>query len=1084
MSDTADELKGLTLDTSIEPEQLSATQLEYLRSWASAAHQSNKKDTLYASLYAYFGLYHDRPLLGTRQRDEDSGALGEYAFVTYAEVWLAAQALGSALQALPGITAASAAGNQPFIGLCSINRAEWVVADLACVLYSMVSVPLHVTLSAEAMAYIAAHSGITVVIVAAEAADKLLAALATATEPLALRTLVCMEGIETLSDDARAAAAAINLELLGYPQLVAAGAAAFVPHSDSIPPSAIHTIIYTSGSTGPPKGAVMTCDRWNKFITAPYLMPFPIIRISFAPFAHVAERQTLYITMACGGRFGFYTGDMDRIFDELALLRPTMFASVPRFYNLLYSKYQAALDAALAAAPPSTNPIEVDNAVVSSFSSVLGGRTQYIVTGSAPTSAEVKRFLRRAFACPLYDGFGTTEVGGIAVDNVISNNVDVRLLDLPHLGYTTADKPHPRGEICVKTPHMITSYYNNERATRSAFTSDGYFRTGDVGVMEADGQVRIIDRAKNVFKLANAEFCAPEGIENTLLASPLIDQLFVYGDPQRTFLVAVIVPNTAHAQVDTADPELAAKMLAELSRVGAAAHMPQYEIPAAVHLASEPFTPDNGLMTYSNKLARKQLTTRYIDDIEALYAAGPQRAGHGHNLLAAATQPGQGLDSMSAVKLSSLLQAQTGSVVAPSALLEAAARGDDVLAALLESPGSSAAAPDLASVVAADLGMDLNLQRCERKGNVLSNDHKTWFVTGGTGLIGSHVIRAVLALPDVDVIALVRGESHAAARARLTSVLTTAGVDEHALTRLSVLAGDLAEPQLGLDVSSWAGLVELVEVIVHSGAIVNWLDPYAALRSANVLGTAEVLRLAAAGSRDPTLVALSTVGTAGWTENDLQPFENMLSSSGYALSKWVAEQLVARALASGAIRGVIVRPGMVTGCSETGVCNPTDFVSRLMVGVPALGAYFDSDAVLDMTPVDFVAQVIVLLGEHGLRAGFGSVVFHLTNVARSRSYAALGRAIATFCAAHDPPRTLVALPYPEWRARLLADDGPALFPLRPFFAVDFSMGYRALDTSHTDAFLAWLAAAGIDHPTWPQIDDQLVARYLSWLGVA
>eukprot|EP01118_Nematostelium_gracile_P002797 TRINITY_DN13119_c0_g1_i1.p1 TRINITY_DN13119_c0_g1~~TRINITY_DN13119_c0_g1_i1.p1 ORF type:complete len:231 (+),score=37.10 TRINITY_DN13119_c0_g1_i1:125-817(+) len=182
----------------------------------------------------------------------------------------------------------------------------------------------------------------------------------------------------------------------------------------------------------------------------------------------------------------------------------------------------------------------VEKQILRQFSSALGGRTNSIVTGSAPTSQAVIQFLMNCFECGITNGYGSTEVGGISRDGVLDPNVHFKLEDIPDLEYFNSDKPFPRGEILVKTPHMISGYFGDQNKTKESFI-DGYFRTGDVGELR-NGKIYIIDRKKNVIKLAQGEFLVPERLENIFCQSELISQIYIHGNSLKSFVVAIVIP--------------------------------------------------------------------------------------------------------------------------------------------------------------------------------------------------------------------------------------------------------------------------------------------------------------------------------------------------------------------------------------------------------------------------------------------------------------------------------------------------------------------------------------------------------------
>lgn len=175
-----------------------------------------------------------------------------------------------------------------------------------------------------------------------------------------------------------------------------------------------------------------------------------------------------------------------------------------------------------------------------------------MVTGSAPMEKDVMDFLKICFCAPIVEAYGLTETTGVTtlVDNRdritghVGGPIDcckIRLKDIPEMSYLSTDKPYPRGEICVKGPNIFQGYYKRPDKTAEAFDEEGWFRTGDVGQVFPNGTVKIIDRSKNIFKLSQGEYIAPEKIEQVLCLSPAIAQCFVYGNSLKNSCVCVIV---------------------------------------------------------------------------------------------------------------------------------------------------------------------------------------------------------------------------------------------------------------------------------------------------------------------------------------------------------------------------------------------------------------------------------------------------------------------------------------------------------------------------------------------------------------
>lgn len=418
-------------------------------------------------------------------------------------------------------------------------------------------------------------------------------------------------------------------------------------------PDDLTTINYTSGTTGNPKGVVLTHKNAVAAVVTGRIatdnLPNDVL-ISYLPLAHIYQRVAEHGALAVGCAIGYFRGDVLTLVDDMKLLKPTGFNSVPRLYN----RFGSAIRAATIEAPGAKGAIgrHVINAKLASMKLPPGkatnkhflydrfftpkvraaiglDRARGMVTGSAPIDPSLQQFLRAALGNDFLQGYGLTETyaTGLAQheDDFSAGNCggigaafEGCLQSVPDMEYLVTDSPNPRGELLLRGKALFREYYRNEEETKKAMTDDGWFRTGDIAEVDSLGRFKIIDRRKNVLKLAQGEYVSPERIENVYLAhTSIVSQGFVHGDSTQAFLVSVwgvdpaaFAPFASQVLKKTINPEdldavrAAAKngrvrkaVLKELDKIGKKNKFNSWERVRAVHLEIEPFTIENELLT-------------------------------------------------------------------------------------------------------------------------------------------------------------------------------------------------------------------------------------------------------------------------------------------------------------------------------------------------------------------------------------------------------------------------------------------------------------------------------------------------------
>eukprot|EP01090_Pellita_catalonica_P017049 TRINITY_DN5064_c0_g1_i3.p1 TRINITY_DN5064_c0_g1~~TRINITY_DN5064_c0_g1_i3.p1 ORF type:complete len:440 (+),score=72.37 TRINITY_DN5064_c0_g1_i3:735-2054(+) len=427
-------------------------------------------------------------------------------------------------------------------------------------------------------------------------------------------------------------------------------------------------LLYTSGTTSVPKGVPILHRNFVAAIAGvmKVIKYFETdVHLSYLPMAHVYERLVVGAGMAYGASSGYFQGDVKMLTDDIGELRPTVLVGVPRVFQKVYDRVQETVRQAFwhrrklfsyayqtkveAMAEGLSTPW-LDSLVFSKIRARLGGRIRIIVSGSAPLSATLGEFLRVCFCCPVIQGYGLSETcatGTIQdITDPTNGNVgfpatcnEIKLISVPEMGYNVEDEL-ARGEICIRGPNVFGGYYRNEEKTKEAFTEDGFFKTGDVGRWNADGSLSIIDRKKNIFKLSQGEYVAAEKLEGVFGRNRFIGQIYVYGDSERSYLVAIIVPEEEYIvpwAKDKGIPEgertmaslcknakVRALISEQLALEAKEEELRGFELIKDFFLFEEEFSQKNKLITPTFKLKRNNLKKKFANEIQQMYQQKPK----------------------------------------------------------------------------------------------------------------------------------------------------------------------------------------------------------------------------------------------------------------------------------------------------------------------------------------------------------------------------------------------------------------------------------------------------------------------------
>jgi fatty acid CoA ligase FadD9 len=655
------------------------------------------------------------------------------------------------------------------------------------------------------------------------------------------------------------------------------------------------TLYYTSGSTGTPKGAMYPEHMVRMTWQVKTLIPF--VYLHYMPMNHSFGRSGTFMTLGAGGVCCFTAkSDLSTLFDDIRAVRPTMMGVVPRICELIHQRFQGEL--ALRTAKGGKAQALRQALVTEVREEVLGGRLLAGSFGSAPLSPDLRAFMEECLGFAMDDNYGATEIVGAVRNTRVMRPpvIAYKLDDVPELGYYKADKPHPRGELWVKTATVMLGYFKRPEATAAMFDAEGYYKTGDIMAEIGPDQLVYLDRRNNVLKLSQGEFVAIARLEALYNAGhPLLRQIYLYGTSDRAFLVAVVVPNAAEVERLGLAADPAATKAALRQAIKAVAHAEElhaFEVPRDFIVEHEPFTTENGLLAGIGKYQRPQFKARYGERLEALYGAiAASQADdlqalrlQGRNApvletVARAMQATLGIegidsqandtfadlggDSLSALSCSTLLE-EIYEVEVPVGVINHPTGGLRQVAQFIERALQGGGLPTVSSVHGAGATVlraaDLTLERflddatldAAARARPPSSEIRTVLLTGANGYLGRFLcIEWLERMAKVGgrVICIARGNDNDSARRRVTEVFDSGDAEllRHfqnlAERHLEVLAGDLSELRLGLSEADWLRLAESVDLIMHPAALVNHVLPYSQLFGPNVVGTAELIRL-------------------------------------------------------------------------------------------------------------------------------------------------------------------------------------------------------------------------------------------------
>ncbi|CAN4108406.1 unnamed protein product [Withania somnifera] len=475
----------------------------------------------------------DNPMLG--EREMFHGQAGKYVWLTYREVYDLVLKVGASIRVC-GVKQGAKCGR--YGANCS-NWVIWVISMQACIAHGLYCVPLYDTLGAGAVEYIICHAEISIAFTEESKISEVLKAF-----PNAGKFLKVLVSFDKITREQKDMARNFDLKLYSWDKFLLLG----MREKFDLPAKKktdICTIMYSSGTTGDPKGVMISNESILSVISGVnHLMET------------VAEE------------------DVKQLIDDIKEPKPTVFCSVPRVLDRIYSGLTETCAGSFVARPD-----------------------ELAMVGTVGPPLPI---------------------------------IDVCLESVPEMGHDALGDT-PRGEICIRGKCLFSGYYKREDLTKEVLV-DGWFHRGDIGEWQPDGSMKIIDRKKNIFKLSQGEYVAVENLEGIYSLAPSVDAIWIYGCSYESFLVAVVNPNMealqswANENGMTGDfdticetPKAKAYILSELTNIAKEKKLKGFEFIKAVHLDPIPFDMERELITPTHKKKRVQFLKYYQNNIDTLY---------------------------------------------------------------------------------------------------------------------------------------------------------------------------------------------------------------------------------------------------------------------------------------------------------------------------------------------------------------------------------------------------------------------------------------------------------------------------------
>jgi len=593
-------------------------------------------DTISEMFISVSNKYADKTAFGYKEG-------GEWKTLTFAQVRETVEKISCGLKTLGFKTG-------DHVGIISNNSNLWAMSDYGIVCARGVTTTIYPTLTAKQVKWIVQHAECRFIFAGdKEQGEKILALLP---------ELKRVDKVIVLDDTAFD-----NDKMIGLTELLSLGEGYREKHPDEFEKDAMSinkddllTLIYTSGTTGEPKGVMLTHGN----LTSDIIGSLDVIQandkdvfLSFLPLSHVFERMAGHFLATSVGATIYYAESITTVADNMAEIHPTLMTAVPRFYEKVYAKIIDNISVAssvkqklfwwsINAGKKAENLRDhgqsvgvllgarlkiAKKLVFSKLQDKVGGRLRFFASGGAPLPKEIGKFFKAA-GISILEGYGLTETSPVISINPFEKN------KLGTVGPPLANvevKIAEDGEILTKGPHVMKGYFKDEIATTEVLDKDGWFYTGDIGMIDEDGYLAITDRKKNIIVTSGGKNVAPQPMENVLVTSKWIEQILAIGD-KRKFVSAFIVPSFPNLEAWAKEKELKWETRDELIKLPEVKELydrvidesmegfAQFEKVKRFILLPKEFTIENDELTPSMKIRRNIVVKKYQGIIDQLYS--------------------------------------------------------------------------------------------------------------------------------------------------------------------------------------------------------------------------------------------------------------------------------------------------------------------------------------------------------------------------------------------------------------------------------------------------------------------------------